>query len=50
MKLIIRYEFQEEIFGKRWLQGQDYLRMDGSTGAPQRAAMATNFNDPDNYR
>ena len=40
----------EEIFGKRWLQGQDYLRMDGSTGAPQRAAMATNFNDPDNYR
>jgi len=24
--------------------------MDGSTGAPQRAAMATNFNDPDNYR
>ncbi|XP_076117103.1 transcriptional regulator ATRX-like isoform X2 [Mytilus galloprovincialis] len=40
----------DEMFGKTWLKGQDYLRMDGSTSAPLRADMAKNFNNPDNYR
>ncbi|OWF43774.1 Transcriptional regulator ATRX [Mizuhopecten yessoensis] len=40
----------ENVFGKQWTKGADYLRMDGSTSAQHRKALAESFNNPENYR
>ncbi|XP_076446217.1 uncharacterized protein LOC143283763 [Babylonia areolata] len=40
----------KEQFGKRWVKGEDYFRMDGSTSAQMRQHWASIFNDPDNLQ
>ena len=33
-----------------WIRDEDYLRLDGSTNAPSRKRLTTNFNDVSNTR
>lgn len=39
-----------ETFRGRWVHGEDYYRLDGSTKKNHRHSMITNFNDPKNQR